>query len=159
MYVIKWLDKNFEILVMAILLAVLTFFTFTNVVLRYVFSSTIIFAEELCKYCLVVSGFFSIPCWIRRRSGLRVDVLVQTLPKKARVAVELFVQILMVVFFAFLFYNCILVTGAIADSGQVSASLRMPMKYLYYFVCAGFGLSAVRSAQVVVLSLPGKEGR
>lgn len=53
MRVLKWLDKNLEIGCMAVLLIIMTALSFTNVVLRYGFSSALSWSDEVCCYCLV----------------------------------------------------------------------------------------------------------
>ena len=65
MSVLKYLEKNFELIVMSILLAIFTVLMFTNVVLRYVAKTSIVWGDEVCRYALVASTFFSIPIWIR----------------------------------------------------------------------------------------------
>lgn len=59
---LRWLDKHFEHVILAILLIVLTFFSFANVIMRYVLKGGISWSDEVCKYSLVLSGFFSVPC-------------------------------------------------------------------------------------------------
>lgn len=150
MAVVKYLDKKFELIVMALLLAVFTSLMFINVILRYFFGSSIIWGDELCRYCLVASTFFSIPVWIRRRSGIRVDAVVSLLPKKVQKAVDILVYALMIVFFGYLFISGISVYQNMAQSGQTSAAMHMPTKYLYLVAEIGFALAVIRSAEVLV---------
>ena len=65
MMFLKWLDRHFEHTVLAVLLVVLTVLSFMNVVMRYGFQSGLSWSDEVCKYSLVLSGFFSMPCWKR----------------------------------------------------------------------------------------------
>ena len=61
MSVLKYLDKKFELIIMAGFLVLFTVLMFANVVLRFLFNGSIVWAYELCRYCLVGSTFFSIP--------------------------------------------------------------------------------------------------
>ena len=162
MPVIKWLEKNIEITILAVLLAILTTLSFTNVVIRYLFHSSIIWSEAVCRYSLVLSGFFSIPCWIRMRSGIRVDVFVQLFSKRVQHALDIFVHIFLLVFFSYLFINSLAVTKSIGSMGQLMPTLRMPMKYLYVMVAIAFAFSVIRVIQVLLSQtglLPQKKGK
>lgn len=152
MKVLKFLDEKFELMLLGIMLAVFTALMFANVVLG-VFGESIIWGDELCKYCLVASTFLSIPIWIRRRSGIRVDAALALLPQKVQKGVDLAVYAFMVVFFGFLFIAGLGVYNTIAESGQVSAAMQMPVKYLYMVVELGFALSVIRAVQVMVIMI------
>lgn len=150
MSVLKYLEKNFELIVMSILLAIFTVLMFTNVVLRYVAKTSIVWGDEVCRYALVASTFFSIPIWIRRRSGIRVDAVVSLLPKPVQKVVDILVYAVMIVFFGFLFVKGYGVYQSMLASGQTSAALHMPTAYLYLVMEIGFALCVIRSVQVLV---------
>lgn len=152
MKVLKFLDEKLELMLLGIMLAVFTALMFANVVLG-VFGENIVWGDELCKYCLVASTFLSIPIWIRRRSGIRVDAALMLLPVKMRRWMDILVYGCLVVFFGFLFWAGLGVYDTIAQSGQVSAAMQMPVKYLYMVVELGFALSVVRAVQVLVIML------
>lgn len=152
MKVLKFLDEKLELMLLGIMLAVFTALMFANVVLG-VFGENIVWGDELCKYCLVASTFLSIPIWIRRRSGIRVDAALMLLPVKMRRWMDILVYGCLVVFFGFLFWAGLGVYDTIAQSGQVSAAMQMPVKYLYMVVEFGFALSVVRAVQVLVIML------
>ena len=151
MSVLKFLDKKFELMLLGIMLAVFTVLMFLNVVLRYFFGSIIVWGDELCRYCLVASTFLSIPIWIRRRSGIRVDAVLSLLPKRMQKVMDVAVYVIMLVFFIFLFVSGIGVCQSM--TGQVSSAMRMPTVWLYGVVEFGFLLSAFRTVQVLVLQV------
>lgn len=155
MSVLRFLDKKFELVLLGAMLAVFTVLMFLNVLLRYFFGSQIIWGDEVCRYCLVASTFLSIPIWIRRRSGIRVDAVISYLPKSIQKVMDILVYVLLLVFFLFLFVSGLSVYQNMAESGQVSAALRMPTKYLYAVVEFGFLLSAFRTVQVLVEQIRG----
>ena len=59
MVALKWLDKNFEICCMSVLLAIMTVLSFTNVVMRYCFNNALSWSDEICCYCLAISAFLA----------------------------------------------------------------------------------------------------
>ena len=60
MKLIRWLDKNFELTILAVLLAVMSVLSFANVIMRYCFKSALSWSDEVCCYCLALSASPSI---------------------------------------------------------------------------------------------------
>ena len=81
---LKKLDKNFELVCLAILLMIMTVLSFANVVMRYCFKSPIYWSDEVCCFCLALSAFFCLPYSIRWRTAIRVDTFSSMLPKVAQ---------------------------------------------------------------------------
>ena len=151
MSVLKFLDKKFELMLLGIMLAVFTVLMFVNVVLRYCLGDAIVWGDELCRYCLVGSTFLSIPIWIRRRSGIRVDAVISLLPKRIQKVMDVVVYLILLVFFIYLFVVGMNVMESM--EGQLSAAMRMPTAWLYGVLEFGFLLSAFRTVQVLVLQV------
>lgn len=86
---LKWLDKNFELLVLAIFLIIMSILSFANVILRYCFHHALSWSDEVSCYCLALSAFFSLPCAIRMGSSIKVDTFTSMLPKKIQKILEL----------------------------------------------------------------------
>ena len=63
MGIIRWLDRHLEEVLLSIFLIILITLTSVNVVLRYIFNSGLTWSDEVCKYCLIFSGFISIGYW------------------------------------------------------------------------------------------------
>ena len=149
MALLRWLDKNFEYAVLGLLLAALTFFSFTNVVLRYGFNESIIWSDEFCRYSLVLSGFISIPCWLRHKTGLRVDALITLLPELPRKVLDYAVNIFLLFFFAYLLYGTDMVVARAMKIKLLAPTLRFPMAYLYAVIGFCFALSIFRLLQML----------
>jgi TRAP-type C4-dicarboxylate transport system permease small subunit len=124
MAVLRWLDRNFEYALLAALLAALTAFSFLNVMLRYGFNSSIVWSDEVCRYSLVLSGFFSIPCWLRHKTGLRVDAFLPLFPEKLRGVFDWGASLLMLALFSYLTYGIWLVTTHSLRINLLSPTLR-----------------------------------
>ncbi|TYR35455.1 TRAP transporter small permease [Mesorhizobium microcysteis] len=82
---LRWLFKVFDILVV-VGMAVISLLIFTNVVLRYGFSSGIPFAVEVSRVILVWVIFLGAVVGLAKGAHLSVDALVARLPQKARFA-------------------------------------------------------------------------
>ena len=156
MRLLKWLDKHLEHVILAALLMILTALSFFNVVLRYAFRSGISWSDELCRYCLILSGFFSIPCWIRYQTGIKVDAVTALLPKRAKGNLTLITNVIMIAFLGFMCRGTWLTIRDAASVGQKSPALQMPMVYLYDAVMVAFVLAIIRYLQVTALQITGK---
>lgn len=159
MKVLKWLDAHVEEAVLSTCLLILIVLTSANVVLRYVFNSGLTWSDEICKYCLIFSGFISISYWIRHKSGICVDALLQLVNEPVKKGIYILVQILVLIFFLLMFQGAVRCWFAIKKSGQVSGTLQIPMTYVYIAPVIGFGMALLREVQVVIQDLTaGKRG-
>ena len=63
---IKWLDKNFECLILTIILAMMTIFMAAQVFARKVLGVTIPWTEPLCCHLMIYMGLWAFPArWPR----------------------------------------------------------------------------------------------
>lgn len=153
MRIVIWLEKNLEFVLLGIFLAVLTSFSFLNVVLRYVFNQGIPWSDEVCRYAFVLSGFFSVPAWIRHSTGIRLEAFVVLLPKAVQKILGYLISAVMLAFFCVMLYGALDVIEGARRIGQLSPALRLPMVYLYRLVAAAFLLAIVRLVQVTILRI------
>ncbi|MDR1536264.1 MAG: TRAP transporter small permease [Planctomycetota bacterium] len=77
------------------LLGTMTFLVFLNVVLRYLFNSSIIVSEEVGRYMFVWMTFLGSIVALSENSHIKVDILVDRLPPGARKCTRLSVDLLM----------------------------------------------------------------
>ena len=157
MGIIRWLDRHLEEVLLSIFLIILITLTSVNVVLRYIFNSGLTWSDEVCKYCLIFSGFISIGYWVRRNSGICVDALVQTFSEPLRKVLGIIVQFIVLAFFLAMFKSSFHVLEGIKRSGQVSGTLQISMVYVYTAPVIGFGLAVIRTIQVLYLTIFSKE--
>ena len=157
MKVLRWLDKHFEEALLSVFLLTLIVLTSANVILRYIFNSGLTWSDEISKYCLIFSGFTSISYWIRNKSGICVDALVQILPEKVQKILRILTQVIVFLFFAWMFKGSIRVLQSVAKSGQVSGTLQISMVYIYMAPVLGFGLALIRVIQMLAIDAQKKE--
>lgn len=159
MGVLKWLDRHVEEMFLAAFLLILIVLTTINVVLRYFFNSGLTWSDEICKYCLIFSGFISISYWVRSKCGICVDALLQIVPPGVKKVFYVLAQIITMIFFAVMFRGAVNVLLSVQKSGQVSGTLQIPMTYVYTAPVIGFGLALFRVIQIAYLDLrTGKKG-
>ena len=159
MSILKKLDKNFEFICLAVLLAIMTVLSFANVVMRYCFKAPIFWSDEVCCYCLALSAFFCLPASIRYRTAIRVDTLTAVLPRSVQKVLQIVCDVIMIVFLAICVKGGIDVAANAAKIAQKSPALQIPVSFLYVIMTFCFLLAIFRSVQVIWLSLKEKEGK
>lgn len=160
MKVLKWLDKNFELAILAFFLAVMCVMSFANVILRYCFHNAIGWSDEICCYCLALSAFFSLPCSIRMRSSIKVDTFTSMIPKSLQKVLGIICNILMIVFLCLILKGTFGIIANSAKVGQASPALRIPLSQIYGVMAFAIILGILRYIQVLVLDIKNfnKEG-
>lgn len=152
MKIVKWLDKNFELMILAFLLAVMSVLSFTNVIMRYCFHNALSWSDEICCYCLALSAFFSLPCAIRMGTSIQVDTFITMVPKSVRKVLEQVCNVMMIGFLALLLKGTFGIIGNAAKVGQASPALRIPLAQIYSIMAFAIMLGIVRYVQAIVLS-------
>lgn len=120
---------------MIVLLMLMTVVIFYQVVLRYVFQGTNIWAEEFARYAFIWIVMLGSASALRRFNHIRIDFLVQAFPEKVQRRITFVNYLLMLVFLVVL-----MVYGLqIADqaSGRLSAGLGVSMGFMYMSIPAG----------------------
>ncbi len=159
MEILKWLDKNFEICCMAILLVVMTVLSFANVVMRYCFSNALSWSDEVCCYCLALSAFFSLPATIRNRTMIRVDTFTTMFSKPVQKAITMVCTVIVILFMIMLIKGGLDLIAVTVKTGQRSPALQIPVARFYWVMTFCFILAMLRGIQVVFLDITGKESQ
>jgi C4-dicarboxylate transporter DctQ subunit len=152
---------NFEDTLVVILLLAAAFLAFIEVVLRYVFSTSLIWASEVVVVCIIWTVFIGISITLRKHAHIKVDVLVLLLSGKFRSAVVLFATLVGFAFAIFLLYYSVKYTIFLKDSGEISITTNIP-EYLYFLALPIGGLLfSIRFIQEVVRVVKGisEEGK
>jgi C4-dicarboxylate transporter DctQ subunit len=145
--VLKWLDKHFEQTLMGIFLVIMTIVLSVQIIMRFIFSNSLTWAEELSCILLVWSGFLSISYTIRRNSAMRLTMVASMVSLRIRNALLLCAQIVMICFFGIMTVQAV---ALVQNTQQSTPALGMPMVYLYGMLIVGFALSTLRSLQTII---------
>ena len=116
---------------------------FANVIGRYVIGRSITGADEVQIYIMVWMAFLGAAVVSSRRSHLRMDVLVQFLPKKLQAGLTFLEAALVLVLAAFTLVQSIRYTWDMASLGRMSDVGGIPMWIPHSAVAIGFGLIAL----------------
>ena len=124
------LNKTEEV-ILCVLLVEMTFLTFVQVILRYVFGSSMTWAEELLRYQLCFVAFFGADIGLKHGSHIGAEILAYILPQRFKPLLKAFIFLMIFAFCLFFAYYGLFLVLKVKAMGQVTAAMRIP-KYLVY---------------------------
>lgn len=130
--------------------------TITLQVVCRVFFDALTWSEELSRYLLVWSSFFGATLAYKRGLHISVSFLLDILPGKLRKITVVLGIILSIVFFSVcVYYGFKLIA---LQQFQVSAAMRLPMRYVYWGIPVSFAIMIIHGVSGVLEELfKGKE--
>lgn len=148
--VLKWLDDYLEISICVVLMSLMTLLIFIQVIMRYVFSASLSWSEELARYLFIWLIYLGISYGCKIMKHIKIDAALMLFPKKIRPVIMIVGD---VIFFAFAIY--ITVTGFQLCGMQIqlsksSPAMQLPLQYVYAAPMVGMALSAIREVQTIL---------
>ena len=144
---LKWLDKNVELLICSIALVGLFICMLLAVLFRYMLNNSLPWPEELGCYLFIWFSLVGVAYSTKEGIHLRVDVLVNAMPKPVRMALNAVSELVMTVFFLYMSAAGMRAIADIMSNGTTSPAMRIPMWLVYLSFWLGCVLSLVRLAQ------------
>ncbi|MDR3230396.1 MAG: TRAP transporter small permease [Synergistaceae bacterium] len=117
---------------------------FMQIIMRYVFGSSLSWSEELARYLFIWEIWIGISYAARNRSHLRILLVKQRLGKRAQDVLEIAVTVVWAGFALFIAVQGFSLVMTIGRFGQKSSALQLPMVYPHLAVPVGCALMAVR---------------
>lgn len=138
------------------LLALASYLTFQEVVLRYVFGTGWSGSYEISTMSLIWCTFIGISLGIRENIHIGVDLLVKKFPAKTQ-KIFVFISIFLCILFGVIIaVKGIAFSGFISRSHLLSRDLRIPMEIGYLAVPVGGVLLCLRFIERLVYVLQGR---
>lgn len=157
---LNFLNKHAEDIFIIPLMIGMSFLIFIQVVMRKM-GHSLTWSEELARYLFIWLVYFSVSYTAKREKHIRIDAALMIFPTKIRPYVEIFSEILILIFSVFIVVTSVTVVQKIAASGQHSPALGLPMQVVYAAPLVGFILTSFRTVQTImkkVKALHGNEG-
>jgi TRAP-type C4-dicarboxylate transport system permease small subunit len=148
---IRSVDKNFEVVIMVILLTSMTLVMFVQVVARYILNASMTWPDEFCRYCFVTTVWFGCAYCVRFRTNLRIDTLLTTLPAGIAFWLDILVDLITMAFFTLMCGASYLVTAKSYSVGTMTPCLELPQYIPYGLMFVGYGVAVLRCIQTIVL--------
>jgi TRAP-type C4-dicarboxylate transport system permease small subunit len=134
--------------VVVLLTAVLAIIGFTTVVFRYGLEASLFWGDEFLRYLSVWLVFLGAALATRHRALITVDIFTQPLPHRLREYLAAGVATVSTLFLVALAYISLeLVRRSV---GAVSASMAIPLEYMYLVFPIGLGLMALNMVRSLI---------
>ncbi len=140
---LRLLDRAEEVLAGALLVAVMGV-TAYNVVNRYVFQLSAVWAPELAGFLFTWVVFLGASAAARHGMHVSMEVVVDRLGPKSKRWTLLAGEIILIVFFAYTAWLALKIT--ISSYSRVSPVMHVPYSYVYASVVVSFSLMFARGA-------------
>jgi len=134
----------FEEKILAFQLAVSVIVIFIQVVMRYIFNSSLSWSEELARYLYIWQGWYGISLVERRREHIAIDVLKEKFHGASHKALGTLVQLICIFSAIVMAYLGFQMVGFSLASGAKSTALRLPLAVVYAAMPIGCALYALR---------------
>lgn len=118
---------------------------------RYALNNSLSWTEEVAINLLMVVVFLGSVMCVRTSRHIHVDVLYRLIPAGPARILALLVDILVILFFAYISYLLWRFVGLVADQRMIS--IDVPRSVLFYTILAAFFLMLLRSIQVFVADI------
>lgn len=148
MKVLKWLDEHFEEYILIALSIFTVVIIFSQVVMRYVFNSSLSWSEEIARYGFIWLIYIGVSYGVKKRKHLRVDAITMLFEEKGTAVIKMIANILFLIFaLVIAYYGLDIVTKITRES----AALQIPMEYVYASLAFGMILTSIRLIQNIII--------
>ncbi len=128
---------RFEEYILIPMLAFSAILLFVQVIMRYVFSNSLSWSEELARFLYIWEVWLGIAYCTKMQTHLRITLIFSFTSKKIEQIIRLFINVIWFGFGLFLVYVGAATMLQIRDFGQVSSALRLPMWIVYLAIPVG----------------------
>ncbi|GKX54778.1 hypothetical protein SOASR030_08900 [Leminorella grimontii] len=160
MKIIYYINENLEKGLLILTLGLMSAFIIIQVVMRYVFQSSLAWSEEFIRWLFVWFIWIGISYGFKLKKHVSIPLIVDLFPDKIRKGIAIFTQLSMAVFFIFLCYYSYKQATSPLVLRQSSVVLAWPidkqnvsMFWLYASMPLGALLSSFRLFQNAVLDI------
>lgn len=145
------ITNNFEEIVTTFFLITMCFFVFLQLLFRYLLKDPLLYAEEVARYSYIWITFIGLSLSTKTKEHIRIDFLVEKLPKKIKEFINIIIELFTLAFMIFLTYWGIRLANF--NRVMLSPALRMPLNFVYYSFPFGTALASIRTIQTILNNL------
>lgn len=149
--------RKIEEIITIVCFSAMSIITLVAVFFRYVLNSPITWSEEAARYLMVWGICIGISIATEKKAHLGIDVFVSFAPPKVRRVLEIVSGVLLTLVYIMVLALSVLFVSSALKLGNVTPLLRIPFWMVYLALPIGFGLSTIRSIQVLVKIIKGDE--
>lgn len=113
------------------LLIIMSIVICLQVFMRYIINNSLMWPEELTRYCYLWCSMFAIAVTEQKRAHLRIDIINSFSIYKLKKILDFFACIITTVFYGIFIYLSIQMTFMVIDMEQYAISFDLPMVYVW----------------------------
>jgi len=155
---LRWLERLEEWLIAA-LLAAMTLITFAQVIARYIFNYSFVWALELATFIFGALIFIGISYGVRVGAHIGVDALVKVLPARIARIVGITAAVLCLAYSVIVFYGSWIYVDKMYEIGILAQDMPIPQWVPRLVMPVGFALLFLRLLGVLLDMLRGHRSR
>ena len=149
---------NLDLYAACVLLAFLIGLTFAGVFMRYVFNAPFVWQEEVQLGVFLWVTFLAGRAGFRMNGHVAIEILVDQLPRKLRMIVEMAVAVVVVLLLAYLAKNGFVYVATLIRGSRETAILRVPYEWIYGILPVSCILMIINQIYAVIIRyLPEKD--
>ena len=147
---LKYFYDHLEAYVIVACLVVTTVLIFLQVILRYVFNYSLLWAEELSRYLFVWESWLGISMGARMGEHITVEMFVGKLHGRSRLIVSTLADIAVFTISAIVAWQGIKMCINLSAMGSITPVLKISKAIPYAAVPVGCGLMCIRSIETII---------
>lgn len=126
---------------------------FMQVIMRYVFSNSLAWSEELARYIFIWQVWLGSSYAVQKGRHIRIDVVSSRLPVKAKFVGEIIITLICIAFCGFFCYKGLVNMNMVGRLHQTSPALKIPLQVLYACVPISTALMVLRYLEMLVTTV------
>lgn len=150
MWILRKLDEHLEEFFLVIFSVILVAVIALQVFMRHVLDSSLTWSEELARYCFIWLVYMGVSYGVKKQRHIKVDFLLSILKGRAKIALNIFANLLFLGFAITIIYYGSQITQNLFNFGQTSPALKLPMGLVYLATPIGMGLTSFRIIQQLI---------
>jgi TRAP-type C4-dicarboxylate transport system permease small subunit len=144
MTVLKWLDENIEDFILIVLSILTVVVVFIQVIMRYIFGSSLVWSEELARYAFIWMIYIGVSYGVKRQAHISVDAFALLFKRKGKFILATCANVAFLAFAVILTYFSF---DVVNKMNSTSPAMSIPMKWVYAAPMIGLFLTAIRIIQ------------
>ena len=153
MKVLRVLNDKLEEVFLVVLMAVATAIVFAQVITRFVLKTPLPWSEEIARFMFIWLIWVGAAFATKERAHIRIDFLVNRLPKMGQKLCLIFSTIVWLIFALFMVYVSIILTNSVMSGGQIGTGSGIPMWIPYAAIPVGMILMVFRMIQNIIIDI------
>jgi TRAP-type C4-dicarboxylate transport system permease small subunit len=144
--------------VTALLMVLMAGTVFSNVICRYFLDASLFWYEEVSRFLLIWIVFLGAVIAYIKGDHLGIDVLLIVLPPRAKKAVVVLADLLVLIALVILFQGGWAMAADSLASGWVASSVPIPYGYVYMVAPISAGLMIIQGVIKIIADVRGAKG-